>query len=109
MSAIKLVIDIGLQAIPGVGKALDAGLGMFPFTFYVLSSALHTPIHNQLPSPEFSWSISYLPFILVSGGLASNICPTRRGNHGGSTTRIRIPRRRRPGWSLRMVAKSLRW
>ncbi|KAK7956390.1 uncharacterized protein PG986_005612 [Apiospora aurea] len=28
MSAFKLVLDVGLQFIPGVGKALDAGLGM---------------------------------------------------------------------------------
>lgn len=29
MSALKLVIDVGLQAIPGVGKILDAGLGTY--------------------------------------------------------------------------------
>jgi hypothetical protein len=27
MSAFKLVLDIGLQAIPGVGKIMDASLG----------------------------------------------------------------------------------
>jgi hypothetical protein len=27
MQSIKLVLDIGVQFIPGVGKALDAGLG----------------------------------------------------------------------------------
>ena len=29
MSAFKLVLDIGLQAIPGVGKIPDAGLGKY--------------------------------------------------------------------------------
>jgi hypothetical protein len=28
MNSIKLLLDIGAQFIPGVGKALDAGLGM---------------------------------------------------------------------------------
>jgi hypothetical protein len=38
MSSIKLVLDIGLQAIPGVGKALDAGLGTFiPSSFFLFS------------------------------------------------------------------------
>ena len=32
MSAFKLVLDIGLQAIPGAGKILDAGLGKFFLT-----------------------------------------------------------------------------
>jgi hypothetical protein len=31
MSSLKLVLDIGLEAIPGVGKALQAGLGMSKF------------------------------------------------------------------------------
>lgn len=29
MSSLKTVLDVGLQFIPGVGKILDAGLGMF--------------------------------------------------------------------------------
>jgi hypothetical protein len=33
MSAIKIVMDIGVQAIPGVGKGMDAGLGKFFFPF----------------------------------------------------------------------------
>jgi hypothetical protein len=29
MQSIKLVLDIGVQFIPGVGQVLDAGLGTF--------------------------------------------------------------------------------
>lgn len=31
MSAFKFVLDVGLQFIPGVGKALDAGLGKLSY------------------------------------------------------------------------------
>lgn len=79
MSSLKLVLDIGLQAIPGVGKALDAGLGMseFPTTgplcLYLSRGSLHLRIDmaataaqmasylypdEEDPEGAFSWWLS---------------------------------------------------
>lgn len=35
MSSLKFVVELGAQFIPGVGKALDAGLGMLVATHTV--------------------------------------------------------------------------
>lgn len=37
MSALKLVLDVGVQFIPGAGKILDAGLGMLLILNHYLS------------------------------------------------------------------------
>lgn len=51
MAAVKLVLDVGLQGIPGVGKILDAGLGKFllalmPFARLLVNLHPLTPSHS---------------------------------------------------------------
>lgn len=55
MSSLKAVLDIGLQYIPGVGKALDAGLDMAT-TAAQLASYLYSA--EDKPDEAFSWSLS---------------------------------------------------
>jgi hypothetical protein len=70
MSAFKLVLDVGLSAIPGVGKALDAGMGRF--TRY----------------PSLNPLLMHMDF------------DSRRGRHGSPDRLVRISRRPRPEWCL---------
>jgi hypothetical protein len=42
MQSIKLVLDVGVQFIPGVGKVLDAGLGTWFHKFRHVLSAAYT-------------------------------------------------------------------
>jgi hypothetical protein len=55
MSPLKFVLDIGLQAIPGVGKALDAGLDIA-----TTAAQLATYLYSDEEKPEdaFSWWLS---------------------------------------------------
>jgi hypothetical protein len=55
MSLLKFVLEIGLQAIPGVGKALDAGLDMA-----TTATQLATYLYSDEEKPEdaFSWWLS---------------------------------------------------
>ncbi|KAL5316124.1 hypothetical protein ACEPPN_017002 [Leptodophora sp. 'Broadleaf-Isolate-01'] len=55
MSSLKLVLDIGLQAIPGVGKALDAGLDMAT-TAAQMAAYLYP--EEEDPEGAFSWWLS---------------------------------------------------
>ncbi|KAK8080351.1 hypothetical protein PG997_008169 [Apiospora hydei] len=55
MSAFKLVLDVGLQFIPGVGKALDAGLDMVTVAAQVASYAYP---EEEKPEDAFSWWLS---------------------------------------------------
>ncbi|KAK8028336.1 hypothetical protein PG991_005392 [Apiospora marii] len=55
MSAFKLVLDVGLQFIPGVGKALDAGLDMVTVAAQVAEYAY---AKEDSPEDAFSWWLS---------------------------------------------------
>ncbi|KAK4118928.1 carbohydrate-binding module family 24 protein [Parathielavia appendiculata] len=55
MSAFKLVLDVGLAAIPGVGKILDAGLDTVTTAAQMLSYA-YPP--DQDPIGAFEWWLS---------------------------------------------------
>ncbi|KAI0385605.1 glycoside hydrolase family 18 protein [Hypomontagnella monticulosa] len=55
MSALKTVLDIGLQFIPGVGKALDAGLDMVTTAAQVAAYAYP---EEEDPEGAFSWWLS---------------------------------------------------
>ncbi|KAH6851101.1 glycoside hydrolase family 18 protein [Chaetomium sp. MPI-CAGE-AT-0009] len=55
MSALKLVLDVGLQAIPGVGKILDAGLDAVATAAQMISYA-YPP--DEDPVGAFSWWLS---------------------------------------------------
>ncbi|KAK4233824.1 hypothetical protein C8A03DRAFT_47714 [Achaetomium macrosporum] len=55
MSTFKLVLDVGLQAIPGAGKILDAGLDTVATAAQLLSYA-YPP--DQDPVGAFSWWLS---------------------------------------------------
>lgn len=48
MSAFKFVLDVGLQFIPGVGKVLDAGLGMLSCTHGVFSEFLDDFLMHEM-------------------------------------------------------------
>ncbi|PVH83223.1 carbohydrate-binding module family 24 protein [Cadophora sp. DSE1049] len=55
MSSIKLVLDVGLQFIPGVGKALDAGMDMAT-TAAQMAAYLYP--EEEDPEGAFSWWLS---------------------------------------------------
>lgn len=48
MSSLKLVLDVGADFIPGVGKALDAGLGVCFCSFSTVSIIFLNPGRLQL-------------------------------------------------------------
>ncbi|EHK96459.1 putative Killer toxin subunits alpha/beta [Glarea lozoyensis 74030] len=55
MSAIKIVMDIGVQAIPGVGKGMDAGLDM---ATTAAQMAAYAYPEEEDPEGAFSWWLS---------------------------------------------------
>jgi hypothetical protein len=60
MQSLKLVLDVGLQFIPGVGKILDAGLGMWS-TEFGISGRLLTYFTQTWLRPQHKWPPIFTP------------------------------------------------
>lgn len=75
MSAFKLVLDIGLQAIPGVGKILDAGLGKYSRAPVYLMGLCSSPSFTSSASLGFRANISNTDAATTAAQLISYAYP----------------------------------